>query len=79
MSNAIGLSIGTLHFAAVRAGAQPLTRQAVVTLWPDRAAEVGVPSENPELTRPGLVLRGFVDRVGDPAPLIAADGSAHRG
>ncbi|WP_330255843.1 Hsp70 family protein [Nocardia sp. NBC_00565] len=27
---------------------------------------------------PGLVVTGFVDRVGDPIDLIAADGSAHR-
>jgi hypothetical protein len=27
----------------------------------------------------GLVLTGFVERVGDPVPLVAADGSPHRG
>ena len=26
----------------------------------------------------GLVLTGFVDRVGDPVPLVAQDGSQHR-
>ena len=38
-----------------------------------------MPSENPNLNQPGLVLSGFVERVGDPVPLVAADGSAHRG
>ncbi|MEW5809669.1 MAG: Hsp70 family protein [Actinomycetota bacterium] len=28
--------------------------------------------------RPGLTVTGFVDRVGDPVPMLAADGSAHR-
>ena len=27
---------------------------------------------------PGLVLTGFVDRVGDPVPMVAQDGSQHR-
>jgi hypothetical protein len=31
-----------------------------------------------ELTVGGLRLTGFVDRVGDPVPLVAADGSKHR-
>ena len=28
--------------------------------------------------QPGLTLTGFVDRVGDPVPMVAADGSQHR-
>src|ERR1700742_4005435 len=31
-----------------------------------------------ELTLQGQRLTGFVDRVGDPVPLIAPDGSEHR-
>ncbi|MGV0790611.1 Hsp70 family protein [Mycolicibacterium sp. XJ1819] len=31
-----------------------------------------------EATRQGQRLSGFVDRVGDPVPMVAADGSAHR-
>src|SRR5690606_30417640 len=27
----------------------------------------------------GMVLSGFVERIGDPVPLVAADGTAHRG
>ena len=34
--------------------------------------------ENTALNQTGLVLTGFVERVGDPVPLIAEDGSAHR-
>ena len=26
---------------------------------------------------PGVTLTGFVERVGDPVPLVAADGSSH--
>lgn len=80
----LGLSVGTTNLAAVRAGRTPVSRRSVLTLWENRPAEVGVPSQNPELTSPnltasGLVLRGFVERVGDPVPLVAADGSAHQG
>ena len=37
------------------------------------------PVGEPEPHPPGLVLSGFVERVGDPVPLVAADGSPHRG
>ena len=50
-----------------------------MTLFDDRASEVGVPEENPNLTEPGLVIRGFVERVGDRAPLVAADGTKYLG
>ncbi len=38
-----------------------------------------MPRENPRLTERGLVMTDFVDRVGDPVGLVAADGSTHRG
>ena len=84
MSDALGLSIGTTNLVAVRPGGEPLIRSSVLTLLDGRPAEVGVPSQNPALNRPevtqsGLVLRGFVERVGDPVALVATDGSAHRG
>ncbi len=37
-----------------------------------------MPSENPRLDEPGLVISDFVDRVGDPVGIVAADGSVHR-
>jgi hypothetical protein len=66
------------NLVAARAGAVPVTRRAVLTLFPNRAPEVGLPSENPNLTEPGVVLSGFVERVGDPVPLVAPDGSSHQ-
>jgi cell division ATPase FtsA len=74
MTDSLGLSIGTANLVAVRAGYPPVSRQAVLTLFDRRAPEVGVSD-----AEPGLMLRGFVQRVGDPVPLVAADGSAHRG
>ncbi len=84
MSDALGLSIGTTNVVAARPGRMPVSRRSVLTLWENRPAEIGVPSQNPELTSPnltapGVVLRGFIERVGDPVPLVATDGSAHRG
>ena len=62
----LGLSIGQTNLVAVPAGRPPLSRRAILALYPDRPAEVGIP------TQPGgLVLTGFVERVGDPIPLIA--------
>ncbi|KLO40802.1 molecular chaperone [Mycobacterium nebraskense] len=74
---ALGLSIGATNLAAVAAG-QAITRKPVLTLYPERAPEVGIPAENPRLNQPGLVLTGFVNRVSDPRGIVAADGSVHR-
>lgn len=74
---ALGLSIGATTVAATTAD-NAITRKPVLTLYGDRASEVGVPAENPRLDRPGLVIGGFVDRVGDPRGVVAADGSVHR-
>ncbi len=74
---ALGLSIGATNLAAVTAG-HAVTRKPVLTLYRQRPPEVGVPSENPRLNEPGVVITGFVDRVGDPAGIVAADGSVHR-
>ena len=79
MSDALGLSIGTTNLVAARVGRPPVMRRAVLTLFPDRAPEVGVAAENPALNQPGVVLTGFVERVGDPVPLVAEDGSSHSG
>ncbi len=75
--SALGLSIGATNLAAVTAE-RAVTRKPVLTLYLQRPPEVGVPSENPKLNEPGLVITDFVDRVGDPAGITAADGSTHR-
>ncbi|MFZ1177995.1 MAG: Hsp70 family protein, partial [Mycobacterium sp.] len=74
----LGLSIGATNLAAVTAD-HAITRKPVLTLYPQRSPEVGVPSENPRLDQPGLVITDFVDRVSDPLGIVAADGSVHRG
>jgi actin-like ATPase involved in cell morphogenesis len=79
MSESLGLSIGSANLVAARAGSVPVTRSSVLTLFEHRPTEVGLPEENPKLTEPGLVLRGFVERVGDRAPLVAADGTKYSG
>jgi molecular chaperone DnaK (HSP70) len=73
----LGLSIGATNLAAVTAEVA-ITRKPVLTLFRQRPPEVGVPSENPRLDEPGLVMSDFVDRVGDPVAIVAADGSVHR-
>ena len=78
MSDSLGLSIGATNLVAARVGRPPVMRRAVLTLFSDRAPEVGVAAENPALNQPGVVLTGFVERVGDPVPLVAEDGSSHR-
>ncbi|GBG37308.1 Hsp70 family protein [Mycobacterium montefiorense] len=74
---ALGLSIGATNFAAVTAD-HAVTRKPVMTLYRERLPEIGVPAENPRLDQPGLVITGFVDRVGDPIGIVAADGSVHQ-
>jgi hypothetical protein len=78
MSTPLGLSIGATNLVAARVGRPPVLRRAVLTLFGDRAPEVGVAGENPALNQPGVVLSGFVERVGDPVPLVAEDGTSHR-
>jgi actin-like ATPase involved in cell morphogenesis len=75
--SALGLSIGATNLAAVTAD-RVVTRRPLLTLYRQRPPEVGGPSENPKLNEPGLVITGFVDRVGDPAGIVAADGTTHR-
>lgn len=74
---ALGLSIGATNLAAAISG-NAITRKPVLTLYPDRPAEIGIPAENPRLQGPGVVLTGFVNRVGDPRGIVAPDGSVHR-
>src|SRR3984893_2632270 len=82
MSDSLGLSIGMTNLVAARIGRAPVMRRSVLTFFNDRAPEVGWPTENPaypNVHNRGLVLSGFVERVGDPVPLVTADGSPHRG
>ena len=79
MSESLGLSIGAANLVAARAGSAPVARSSVLTLFERRPTQIGLPEENPNLTEPGLVLRGFVERVGDRAPLVAADGTKYTG
>ncbi|MBV8928784.1 MAG: Hsp70 family protein, partial [Mycobacteriaceae bacterium] len=79
MAEALGLSVGATNMSGVVLRRSAVTRQSVITLYRHRPPEIGVPSENPGLTEPGLVITGFVDRVGDPVGIVAADGSVHRG
>ena len=69
--------MGATNLAAVTAD-RAVTRRAVLTLYRQRPAEVGVPSENPMLNEPGLVVTDFVDEIGNPAGIVAADGTSHR-
>jgi len=77
VSNGLGLSVGETNLAVAPAGGTALTTRSILTVFPDRAPEVGVTGGIP--TPGGLVLTGFVERVGDTRPLVAADGSAHTG
>ena len=78
MADGIGLSVGATTLRAVAIGRSAVTRSPVLTLYPHRPAEVGVPSENPNLAERGLIITDFVDRVGDPVAIVASDGSSHR-
>ena len=79
MADGVGLSVGATNLAAVVVGRTAVTRSPVLTLYPHRPPEVGVPSENPNLTERGLIITDFVHRVGDPVGIVAPDGSTHRG
>ena len=71
--------IDRYHESRGRTSDNAITRKPVLTLYPDRPAEIGIPAENPRLQGPGVVITGFVNRIGDPRGVVAADGSLHRG
>ncbi|MGH3966777.1 MAG: Hsp70 family protein [Mycobacterium sp.] len=77
MRDPLGLSIGVANLIAARVGSAPMARRSVLTLFGHRPPEVGGPEDNPNLSEPGLVLRGFIERIGDAAPFVAPDGSTH--
>jgi hypothetical protein len=79
MSESLGLSIGVANLAAARVGGDAVTRRSVLTLFDQKASEVGLPEENPAPAEAGLVMRGFVERVGDRTPLVASDGTKYLG
>src|SRR5215213_5405165 len=79
MSRGVGLCVGATNVAAVIPGRAAVTRQSVLTLYPHRPPEVGVPTENSRLAERGLVVTDFVDRAADPVGIMAADGTFHRG
>src|SRR6478609_3149213 len=76
MSDSLGLSVGTTNLVAAAVGRAPVVRRSALALFNDRAPEVG---DQFGPNQPRLVLTGFVERVGDPVPLVASDGSSHRG
>ncbi|SPM29291.1 Hsp70 family protein [Mycobacterium terramassiliense] len=80
MYDPVGLSIGTTNLVAACNGSPPLSRRAVLTLYPHCAPKVGLPphnTETPPLNEPGVLMRGFVERIGDSVALVSPDGSAH--
>jgi hypothetical protein len=79
MGESLGLSLGVANLVAAREGGTPVVRKSVLTVYDQRASEVGLPEENLNAGEPGLVMRGFIERVGDRAPLVAADGTKYLG
>ena len=75
MTDPLGLSIGTANLVGARIGSPPLTRHAVLTLSRGHTPQVGVPPEASDID--AITIAGFVDRVGDPIPLVGSDGSQH--
>ncbi|MGD1239532.1 Hsp70 family protein [Mycobacterium seoulense] len=77
MYDPLGLSIGTTNLVAARNESPPVTRRSVLTLYPHCAPKIGLPEENSYLSEPGVMMKGFVERIGDSVALVSADGSAH--
>lgn len=77
MYDPVGLSIGTTNLVAARNESSPVARRAVLTLYPHCAPKIGLPTEDPNLTEAGVLMRGFVERIGDSIALVSPDGSAH--
>ncbi|MGB3357099.1 MAG: hypothetical protein WBB00_30580, partial [Mycobacterium sp.] len=70
MRSSLGVSLGAANLIAVADGRATVHRSAL-TISPHHPAQVGTPAGV------GVPATGFVDRVGDPVPLVLADGSRH--
>ena len=77
MSHQLGLSIGTTNLVAARVGEPPMVRRAVLSLFRDRAPQVGLSPEDRAAADSAVTLTGFVERVGDPVPVVAPDGTSY--
>ncbi|HEY9303430.1 MAG TPA: hypothetical protein VIO95_03970, partial [Mycobacterium sp.] len=77
MYDPLGLSIGTTNLVAVRSGNTPVSRRAVLTLFPDRAPELGVPLDNTNAADTGTLMTGFVERVGGSSGFTPGGGATH--
>src|ERR1700758_3763555 len=77
MYDPLGLSIGTTNLVAASNGSAPVSRRAVLTLYPHCAPKIRLADGNPSPTEPGVLMSGFVERVGDSVALVSTDGSAH--
>lgn len=77
MYDPLGLSIGTTNLVAARNGTPPVTRRAMLTLYPHRAPELGVPVEDSNFSEKGILMAGFVERVGEAKTLASGTGSTH--
>ncbi|EUA16002.1 hsp70 family protein [Mycobacterium xenopi 4042] len=77
MYDPLGLSIGTTNLVAARNGTPPVMRRAMLTLYPHRAPELGVPVEDSDSPAAGIVMTGFVERVGESKALVSGNGSTH--
>ncbi|MBN9635809.1 MAG: molecular chaperone, partial [Actinobacteria bacterium] len=64
MSHQLGLSIGATNLVAARVGEPPMVRRAVLSLFRDRAPQVGLSPEDRAAAESAVTLTGFVERVG---------------
>jgi hypothetical protein len=77
MYDPLGLSIGTTNLVAARNESPPVIRRSVLTLYPHCAPKIGLPEDDPSPAEPGVLMKGFVERIGDSVALVSSDGSAH--
>ncbi|MEV2221409.1 Hsp70 family protein [Nocardia vinacea] len=89
MSGSLGIKIGTADFVTAADAAsggserraprlQTTQHQATLIMTQGIAPTLSPIGSGTRTAHMGLVVTGFVDRVGDPIDLVAADGSAHR-
>ncbi|GAB16781.1 hypothetical protein GOEFS_014_00230 [Gordonia effusa NBRC 100432] len=70
----VAIGAGNLIAAAHPGAATRWTTQLSVA--PHVAPEAGLPEENPRVRPDGMVLTGFVERVGDPVPISGPGGQS---
>ncbi|MFW0792105.1 Hsp70 family protein [Gordonia sp. CPCC 205333] len=73
----LGVAIGAGNLIAAAHHGEATRWTTQLTVAPHVAPEAGLPEENPRVRPDGVIVTGFVERVGDPVPIAGPGGQSY--